>query len=102
MLFQKIVQAEVAILLFGSLVTLSQNPPINLPAVNFPADTSRLPFITGQVVISDGTKLSESVEVQIVCSGRVRAELRSDKWGNFDFDPAKVEAFPGHNLPMSS
>jgi len=95
MLFQKIVRAEVAILLFSSLVTLSQNPPINPPPINFPADTSRLPFITGQVVISDGTKLSESVQVQIVCSGRVRAELYSDTWGNFDFDPAKVGSISG-------
>ena len=90
MLFPKIVQAEVAILLFSSLVTLSQRPP-----VSFPVDTARLPFITGQVVISDGTKLSESVEVQIVCSGRVRAELYSDTQGNFAFDLAKLGGISG-------
>src|SRR5262249_17345219 len=61
----------------------------------FPDSTPRVSFITGQVVISDGTRLSESVAIQIVCSGRLRAELYSDTLGNFNFDLARLEGIFG-------
>src|SRR5690242_4435172 len=85
MLFKK--NVWVAILFFNSLAAFSQNPSI----AGFPTDSARVPFITGQVVISDGTKLSEPVAVQIVCGGRLRGELYSDTLGNFNFDLGKLE-----------
>jgi len=84
-MLHKNVWALIAILHFGSLA-VCQNPSV--PA--FPGDIHRVAFITGQVVISDGTKLSESAAVQIVCGGRIRAELYTDTSGTFNFDLAKL------------
>jgi len=86
MLLHKRIWAVVVILFIGSPAVRSQNPP--LPG--FPGNVSRVPIITGQVVISDGTKLSESVQIQIVCRGRVRAELYSDTLGSFNFDLSRM------------
>ena len=85
MLFKK--NVRVAILFFNSLAAFSQNPS----TPSFPSDVARVSFIAGQVVISDGTKLSEPVAVQIVCSGRLLGELYSDTLGNFNFDLGKLE-----------
>ena len=91
MWLQKRAWGAIAILLVSSTFTLSQN--LSIPT--FPAGPNSLPFIAGQVVISDGTKLSESVEVQIICDSRARMEIYTDTQGNFNFDMAKLAGISG-------
>jgi cytochrome c-type biogenesis protein CcmH/NrfG len=42
-------------------------------------------FISGKVVLQDGSPLTESAEIQSVCSGRKRTEAYSDPGGGFTF-----------------
>ncbi len=81
----------IIVVLFSTVSAFSQNPQ----ALSFPGHANRVSFITGQVVISDGTKVSESVEIQIVCRERVRADLYTDTLGNFNFDLARLEGVFG-------
>jgi tetratricopeptide (TPR) repeat protein len=88
MLLNKTVRVAFAILLFRALTAFSQNLPIA-------AGPARVPVVTGQIIVADGTKLSESVEVQIICGGRLRTELYSDRQGNFTFDLEKLAGISG-------
>jgi len=42
-------------------------------------------FLTGKVVIDDGSALTESVSIQTVCKGQKRTETHTDSHGNFSF-----------------
>jgi tetratricopeptide (TPR) repeat protein len=42
-------------------------------------------FLSGKVVLSDGTSLTEAVTIQSVCQGQNRNETRTDAHGNFSF-----------------
>ena len=54
---------------------------INTP--NLPANT--MIFLSGKVVVSDGTVLTESASIQTICKGQVRTETHTDAHGNFSF-----------------
>jgi tetratricopeptide (TPR) repeat protein len=42
-------------------------------------------FLTGKVVIDDGSVLTESVSIQSVCKGQKRTETHTDSHGSFSF-----------------
>ena len=42
-------------------------------------------FLSGKVVVSDGTVLTESASIQTVCKGQKRTETHTDAHGNFSF-----------------
>lgn len=55
-----------------------------------PTPPSSLPnpagwFISGTVVIDDGTRLTESAAIQTVCQGQKHTETRTDSHGGFSF-----------------
>ena len=84
MSLKKRIRDAVSVLLFVSFTAFCQNFPS-------PGTLPKVPVVTGQVVIADGTKLSESVPIQIACAGHVRAEFYSDMQGHFDFDFSRLE-----------
>ena len=84
MLSQKKIPVAIVILLFSSLKAFSQN-------LSIPSGPPRAPVVTGQVTIADGTKIGESIQIQIVCGGRVRTEFYTDMQGRFDFDLSRLE-----------
>ncbi|MBA3913326.1 MAG: hypothetical protein H0X25_05610 [Acidobacteriales bacterium] len=43
------------------------------------------PFISGKVVLQDGSPLTESVAIQSVCNGRKHVEAYTDSSGSFLF-----------------
>jgi len=52
-------------------------------------DVSSPVFVTGKVVLADGSPVSESVGIQSTCSNRRRIETYSDAHGNFSFELKK-------------
>jgi len=52
-------------------------------------------FVTGKVVLDDGTELTEPVMIQTICRGQRHSETYSDAHGSFSFqfgDPSPVAA----------
>jgi tetratricopeptide (TPR) repeat protein len=67
--------------------TPNRNPTPNLPpSAPFPVDTHGPAFLSGKVVIDDGTPLSDEALIQSVCKGTVRAEGYTDRKGGFSVD----------------
>ncbi len=62
---------------------LSTRPGIPMPDIN------RSVFITGKVVLPDGSPVSESVSIESICSNRRRIETYTDSHGNFSFELKK-------------
>src|ERR1700746_213884 len=66
----------------GSVPTTPRTPP-NLP----PTDTTpRSLFLSGKVMVDDGTLLTDSVIIQSICKGRIRTEGYTDSKGHFSFE----------------
>ena len=66
----------------GSTSTIPRTPP-NLP----PTDTMpRSLFLSGKVMVDDGTLLTDSVIIQSICRGRIRTEAHTDSKGHFSFE----------------
>src|SRR6516162_9745131 len=62
-------------------------PSVSQPPLGTPPDSS-LPsnlFLTGQVVVDDGTPVTESAAIQTVCRGEKHTETHTDSKGNFSF-----------------
>jgi len=62
---------------------------------NAPASAGSTVFISGKVVLDDGTELTEPAVIQTTCQGRRRSETYSDAHGNFSFqfgDPSQGAA----------
>jgi tetratricopeptide (TPR) repeat protein len=55
------------------------------PRVITPDVTPTTIFLTGKVVIDDGSVLTESVSIQTVCKGRRHTETHTDSHGGFSF-----------------
>jgi tetratricopeptide (TPR) repeat protein len=51
-------------------------------------------FLSGRVVLEDGSELTEQVSIQTICRGQKRTETHSDSHGNFSFEL-------GNQNPMS-
>jgi tetratricopeptide (TPR) repeat protein len=67
---------------FGSSGSLPSNQPG--PSVG-PTSASSLIYISGKVVLDDGTELTEPAVIQSICRGRRHSETYTDGRGNFSF-----------------
>jgi len=52
-------------------------------------DVDRALFISGKVVLPDGSPVSESVTIESICGGRKRVETYTDSRGSFSFELKK-------------
>jgi tetratricopeptide (TPR) repeat protein len=66
----------------------TRTPPLGTPAVGSV-------FLSGRVVLDDGSELTEQVAIQTVCRGQKRTETYSDSRGNFSFDLGSQNAMSG-------
>jgi tetratricopeptide (TPR) repeat protein len=66
----------------GSIPTSPGMSP-SLPA---PDVTPRPMFLSGKVIVDDGTPLTDSVMIQSICKGRIRTEGHTDSKGHFSFE----------------
>jgi len=71
----------------GGGTTKTPNPtipnPNTLPPVNQPPRTM---FLSGKVVIDDGTELTEAAAVRTICKGQTRTQAYTDSHGSFSFE----------------
>ena len=77
---------------FGSINTNTTTQPLP-PAA--PASAASAIFISGKVVLDDGSDLTEPAVIQTICRGRRHSETYTDGRGNFSFrfgDPAPTTA----------
>ncbi|HEX6503709.1 MAG TPA: tetratricopeptide repeat protein [Terriglobales bacterium] len=67
--------------------TTNPNPGLNLPN-NLPSPDmgSRPMFLSGKVVVDDGTPLTDAAIIQTICRGNVRTEGYTDSKGTFSVD----------------
>jgi tetratricopeptide (TPR) repeat protein len=75
----------------GSKPTNPTNPlpsPGTRTSNPFP-ETDHPIFLTGKVVLPDGSPVAESVTIESVCGGRKRVETYTDSHGNFSFELKK-------------
>ena len=72
----------------GSNSNTTRNPSLNVPAstVPSPLDTRGPTFLSGKVVVDDGTPLTDAALIQSICKGRIRAEGYTDRKGAFSVD----------------
>ncbi len=66
----------------GSTPTNPTTPP-NLPRTD---TMPRSFFLSGKVMVDDGTLLTDSVNIQSICKGRIRTEGYTDSKGHFSFE----------------
>ena len=62
--------------------TITTQPGMNSPDPTF----GQRAFLTGKVVLDDGTQLTESASIQTICRGRRQTVTRTDTHGNFSFE----------------
>jgi tetratricopeptide (TPR) repeat protein len=58
-------------------------PSTTNPADSFPQDTQRPIYLTGKVILEDGTPPPDSVTIERICNGVVRPEGYTDSKGRF-------------------
>ncbi len=77
--------------------------PNSRTSTNSPSpDMTRPIFLSGRVVLSDGTALSESVIIERVCNGAPHAEAHTDAQGRFSFQLGQSqEVFIDLSDPLS-
>jgi tetratricopeptide (TPR) repeat protein len=60
---------------------------ITQPGMNAPDPTvGQRAFLTGKVVLDDGTQLTESASIQTICRGRRQTVTHTDSHGGFSFE----------------
>jgi tetratricopeptide repeat protein len=66
----------------------NRNPTSTVPTTTLPStlDTRGPSFLSGKVVVDDGTPLTDAALIQSVCKGRIRAEGYTDRKGSFSVD----------------
>jgi tetratricopeptide (TPR) repeat protein len=60
--------------------------PRNVPSLPRSDTTPRSFFLSGKVMVDDGTLLTDSVIIQSICEGRTRTEGYTDSKGRFSFE----------------
>ena len=64
---------------------------------------SRPVYLSGQVILADGSKISERVAIQTTCGDRKRIETYTDSSGNFSFEvKIKPESLETQTADMST
>ena len=66
-----------------------RNIPVAPPA-GIPASSSGSFFLSGKVVLDDGTELTEPAAIQTVCHGQKHTEAFTDSHGNFSFEVGRA------------
>jgi tetratricopeptide (TPR) repeat protein len=62
------------------------SPPLNINSTNTITNpTVNTTFISGKVIVDDGTEVPEQVSIESVCSGRTHIETVTDSKGHFSF-----------------
>src|SRR2546426_569599 len=62
------------------------------PAPNLTPDTTpRSFFLSGKVMVDDGTLLTDAVAIQSICKGRIRTEGYTDSKGHFSFEVSSLK-----------
>src|SRR6476469_6914727 len=74
----------------GNKTSITKTPP---PPSSIPGRGSI--FLSGRVVLQDGSKLTEPVAIQTICRGQKRTETYSDSHGNFSFELGNRNALSG-------
>ncbi len=70
-------------------------PPAR-PQLSSPDLTSNTgTYLSGKVVVDDGSVLTDLVSIQSLCKGKKRTETQSDPHGNFSFQIGGISAAPG-------
>lgn len=59
---------------------IGSRQPLGIPEIQRPA------FVSGKVVLADGSELTEPAAIQTVCDGRRRTETYTDSRGGFSFE----------------
>jgi len=79
--------------------------PSTTPTDRFPQDIPRPIFLSGKVILEDGTPPPDSVTIERVCNGVVRPEAYTDSKGRFSFQLGQANLFAdasiGSNDSMS-
>lgn len=69
----------------GGQTSVQANPNIGSGGITKPLDTSRAVYISGKVVMQDGSAVPQNVTVQRVCSGIAKTVAYTDAKGHFNF-----------------
>jgi len=69
----------------GSPGLNGSSPTFPTNGINVPASAPTSIFVSGQVVLDDGTELTEPVIIQTICRGQKHNEAYSDSHGGFSF-----------------
>src|SRR5882724_5718504 len=77
--------------------TPSNTAPTTRPTNPMP-EIDRSVFVSGKVVLPDGSPVTESVSIESICTSRKRIETYTDSHGNFSFELKKKNS----NMAMQS
>lgn len=67
--------------------TPTRTPSMTQPSLSMPDNTmGQRAFISGKVVLDDGTPLTESANIQTICRGRRQTVTHTDLHGGFSFE----------------
>ena len=61
-------------------------PSTTQPGMTPDVNTGQRAFLTGKVVLDDGTQLTESASIQTICRGRRQTVTHTDSHGSFSFE----------------
>ena len=72
----------------GASPTTSAGPSVNTTPSSTPPGpgASQRAFISGKVVLEDGSKITEPASILTICRGRKQTVTHTDSHGNFSFD----------------
>jgi tetratricopeptide (TPR) repeat protein len=98
-----------ALLSLCATEAFGQARPIGRPqpsgSISSSTDTfgSRPVYLSGQVILADGSKISERVAIQTACGDRKRIETYTDSSGNFSFEvKTRPESLDTQTADMST
>jgi tetratricopeptide (TPR) repeat protein len=85
---------------FASAQTRPGSGGNKTPTTKTPPPPSGIPgrgtmFLSGRVVLQDGSQLTEPAAIQTICRGKKRTETYSDSHGNFSFELGSPNALSG-------
>jgi Tfp pilus assembly protein PilF len=69
----------------GGQTSIQANPNIGSGGITKPVDNTRAIYISGKVVMQDGSSVPQNVTIQRVCSGIAKTVAYTDAKGHFNF-----------------
>ena len=71
----------------GTTTSPTRNTVTTQPTMNSPEGSlGQRAFISGKVVLDDGTRLTESATIQTICQGHKQTVAHTDSHGSFSFE----------------